>query len=383
MKLSIPTAVKPVIPNLSAAVLPVKTEQEIVAAKLGCVPDEAPLDLNVVRAAMTRGVLVDTRAKRWRGFFTLTAQDCGIPPDSKVKRSNERVCIIPQKILTSILNGESKIRRSVVETGFRVPGGYRGYFVPLTEIPQFKRLYEEGEKEVRTALEQLASHPDKHEEYIRKTVAPPLIPRAWLGHRSTWTEGKYKAGHFSEQAKPTEAFAATFTERLVSSIPPPDFLRESVDIGYTYNLLHLPEVAAAVNIAADNEALNREIRTSLEEQRESLPRRFVAGVHAAIAEVLETVRQRALRGSSPLPGPTTKMFNAAMNSLATARSLNLVGDKRVDAILREAEMGMKKAHTLAVGRQEPLKSSDYLIHIQRACEKMNELTTGYETEDEE
>lgn len=378
MKLNIPTVVVPQKPTLAAAVLPVKTEQEIVAAKLGEIPEEAGLDLNLVRAAMTRGVLVDTRARRWRGYFTLNAQDCGIVPGSKVKRSNERIGLIPEKILERIERGESYVRRSVVENGFRVPGGYRGYFVPLTQVAKFKRQFDEGKQEVLAAMKDLADGRDKHEEFIRRVVVPPLIKRAWMGHRSTWAEGGGPAGQFTDQDKPTEAFVETFTMRIICAIPPPEFLLESVDVGYTYNLLHLPEVAAAVNIAADNEALNREIRASLEEQRESLPRRFIEAVLAAIGEQLETLRQRAMKAVGDRPGPATKTYNAALSGIAAAKGLNLIGDKRVEHVLRDLEMELRKAQALANGRQQLLRAADYLPALQRACEAINEMTTGFE-----
>ena len=340
------------------------------------VTDVNPLDLNLARAAMTRGLLVDVWTRRWRYAPRLTPQDSGIPEGVAMPKgfTPERVALLPDRVLKSLRNAETLIRRAAPENGFPVRG-YRGTFVPARDWHRFKEMFERGRRDLTDAVEDICANLEDYRAEVGVHLGQAdLVNRAWRGHRGTWTEGDTVApGALASLAEPTELFRETWVLGFTRHIPPPDVLRASMDVGYHLSILHVPEAVVAVDIARDHAALAEEVARSLEEQRESLPRRFVESVLAAEARRFEKLRTRAANAGGGSAGGVTKLFNAALLGLEEIRRQNLVAEPRVEQLVRDTVRALKVAQARANASDRPVHQGDILAPLQRAAETINKL----------
>jgi hypothetical protein len=370
MKIQTPVAIpaKPPQVSLAAAVPPVARILDDVETRIGVRPKEVPADLNAIRAALLRGVLIDTFIRRWRGNVRLTLRDAGLSQDGD---SKEMFCLIPPKVLSEIVSAENSIRRSARDYGFKVIG-QRGFFVELTSFHAFRRAFDQGKGRLQQIYSNLADNATKHLEAV-KTSLDKLVERAWLGHRDVWVEGGKSAGDFAGRVAPTKDFREDFYLRFTRMIPPPDVIRTSIEVEYSVDLLHLPEVVAAVHLASDNEELNRELRRAMEEQRDSLPRRFSDSVVASVNATLLELRARAMKAQGSTPGGITKLFNASLVGLQGAREMNIISHPQVETVIKTAISELKRAKALCDGRQQALQVADILPPLIKASAEVARL----------
>ena len=325
-----------------------------------------PLDLNLARAAMQEGVLVDLSIHWWRGRVRMSSMDVGIPDDAPSarpattgKKAKKRritathMHLFPTKIIDDITAAETRLRRSPRDSGFRIEG-YRGHFVPSRGWEDFKKLFSAGKANMMKAIDNLCDDLETHKKTVAAEIAE-FAPRAWIGHRPTWDEmGTAEPGYYARTVEPTTAFVDWFVTKFLVQIPTAEIIRAHVDVHYDLSIPHVPEVSAALEVARGQVSLQAELHDSLEAQRDSLPRRFIDAVLFSCSDHLSAAAAKIATSSGKRTGEATRLANQTRKLAAEVRRMNLTRDPRVEGIAADMEREIRTVEARANGSQRPL-----------------------------
>jgi hypothetical protein len=338
-----------------------------------------PVDLNLVRAAMLEGVLVDVSIHCWRGSSRLTPADIGLSGDaakaSKEQGVGETILLIPESVGKAVEAADTKFRRAMRENGFRIQG-YRGWFIPAKNWDSFRETYDSGVKDFEAAIENLCANLDKHRQTVERNLRA-LAPRAWRGHRASWDEyGSAAAGAFEHVDEPTTAFVDWFVVNFSSRIPTAEIIRDSAQVIFRRNILHVPEVASALEAAKTHAGMREDLLASLQEQRESLPARFIDGVVRSVLQTMQRCYDGAMKSRGRQPGAGTRMVGVVRKSVAEARHGNLTQDPRIEKALSNLEIGLRTTEARASGGQRSVAVEEVLAPLHTCLEQLATLATA-------
>lgn len=341
----------------------------------GALVSPAEVDLGLVRAAMTRGVLTTANIHLWAPYRFLSLQDRGLSQTAKANLRGESISILPPAIRTVYAKGKSAIYRGLSESGFKVQG-YKGVFIPLARWEGFLRLFNKGRDHIHSGLDMLCKDLDGYRAGLEAYVAREIVPRAWTGHRTTWSEGGSKPGCFAEVVKPTPDFVEWMQTRFSGCFPPEEEIRARTYVNYDLSVLHVPEIGAMIEEARALNALGDELRKSLERQRQDLPRVFAESVIAAVTEILTDEVEILSKAKGTGAGGLARLRTGLRKHLSDAKATNLSQDSRLVRILTDADTALRREESRAdaAGGHVPL---DALVRIALgALEQTSALLPG-------
>ena len=345
-----------------------------------------PIDLNLVRAAMEEGVLVDVVVRFWRQTVKMQPADLGLSTEAELEAAKKQtsagsVRLIPREVSSAFAAAETKIRRATRENGFRIDG-HRGWFVPSKNWEAFQRLYNAGVVAFQDALDSFCAKLPGHVESMRAQLVK-LAPRAWMGHRAAWDElGAVVPGQFTSTATPTAGFIEWFALQYVSKIPTAEIIKDYAEVRRTLNVLHVPDVAAAMNVAKSNVQLQDAVRDSLTEQRDSLPQRFIDSVARSVVEEIHGALVRTTTAGQKRPGASARAITALRGSIAAAREKNLTQDPRITLQLEILERGIRTVIARADGTGRPVVLDELLVPVKSCIDHLVEFCGAVEEGEE-
>lgn len=350
-----------------------KRAEELTGEPVGILP----VDLNLVRAAMLEGVLVDASLHCWRGSTALKPADMGLSGKaaeaSKAQSSGETIWLIPEAVGKRVDAADTKMRRALRDNGFRIQG-YRGWFIPATGWDGFKETFDAGVADFNAAVDDLCKNLDSYREGVQKHLRE-LAPRAWRGHRETWDElGTCQPGSLSRVEEPTSTFVEWFVTNFAARIPTAEIIRDSAQVTCTRNILHVPEISAALNVARSHAGMRDELVKSLEEQRDSLPMRFIEGVAGSVLAVLQKCFTAISRNANARPGSMTRAVTAVRKAIDEARRGNLTKDPRIEVALANLDRELRTAEARASGAQRSMMLDEILAPTRACIEVLSTLT---------
>lgn len=338
-----------------------------------------PVDLQLIRAAMEEGVLVDVIVRFWRQTVKLQPADLGLATDAEVEAalrqtSTGSVQLIPKDVRDAFGAAETKLRRATRENGFRIDG-YRGWFIPAKSWESFQRLYDAGKADFEAALASFCAQLPEHVERVRQHLAE-LAPRAWVGHRASWDEmGQGQPGQYASLAQPTAAFVEWFALQFTSRIPTAEIIRDYAEVRRVLNVLHVPDVAAAMSVARTNVQLQEAVRDSLEDQRDSLPQRFVESVARSVLGEIQRAFVRISAAGQKRAGAATRALTALKASVHVARERNLTQDPRLTKILGALDVALNTVAARASGAGRAVALDELLAPVKVAIDQLAVLVS--------
>lgn len=371
-------------PPVTAAPAVQRVAPEVVAkeigTKIGEPVDVRAFDMNLVRAAMTEGVLVTLTVRWWRGTSTMSLEDEGLSraeqEKSRRRTSKSMMILMPHQVREAHVAAEAALRRSLRNAGMRIEG-YAGYFIPVKSWDEFKKSFNEARDQMRNAVLALA----KDDELLEKHRATcerefrALAPRAWRGHREDWDDfGQARVGAFTEVKDPPPTFIDWFATRFLAEIPTAEIIRDYLDVRYSTSLLFVPEVEAAMEVARGNAALQSELKASLRAQREDLPMRFIRSIRAEIASEVSRTSERLAAVTGKKPGEASRALTAIRKLSQRVDEMNLARDPVVAKIMERMLEDTRMAEARANGAQRPLQLDAAVAPLQHAAGELSKLT---------
>lgn len=342
-----------------------------------------PVDLGLVRAAMSEGVVVTLNLRWWRKTAQLDARDDGRGGNVKVstgkrKRQRQRqlkpqiVTLLPEVVADQYTAAESRCRRSLKTHGFPVDG--YGHFVPLKNWSAFEADFASGKVAFEAATEAFCAGMDRHLASTR-AFFDGLVSRAWMGHRAEWSElGRATVGFAADHAEPTQLFREWFVNRFVGKIPTPEIVRGCLVVDFSTTVLHVPEVTAGVRQAMDRLNLQERVGPLLERQRDDLPQRFIEAVRRVVLKSVQTGLEstRSGVGSDPV---ATRTLNSLSERARGLRALNLTSDPDIEAVAAWLIEELRKAEARADAQQRQPTVLEVFGPLRVAFDRLAALST--------
>lgn len=295
-----------------------------------------------IMASMRDGVIVDLRIQRHRFGLKNEAEDIGISESiaESVFRSLGSRSVIPQDLLGPMASCDSAIRRDLRERAIKTPWGF---FLPTTLWGEFKERFIELRGRYYDHLAEIFAAIDNGtvETWVR-TEYEKLARELWPKRAPAWVSPGRPRGSYTAADPPPADFISSIVEGAIASIPTKIEIREKCAFAYDLSFIHAPDMVAAAGVASSNADLNRELVSSINEQRQRLIGDFLLSARRALlenfSETVDVVTERLSKGRV-----TKRVTNTILTAIGRLNTLNVLNDGVFASQMRELQAFVESA----------------------------------------
>lgn len=287
-----------------------------------------PIDENWVLRLMQKGVLVQLHIGYWRPYSRLIESELGISEDGSVREYLQlgRKKLLPPEMVARLENIEKRARYALEENSFKC---FWGRFVPVTAWNRWRNENDVIKNQFYSIRDDVISNLPQSISQLRDIYA-------------RMSKEAYRRSRYDPNAKVSESFINSFTEKCLGQIPSPDDMRRLFRYEEVYTYIPLPNQITLQQTGSPEDTMKNQVAQKMNDHKQEMVIDFLTEINASlrgmIVDACQSVRDSIRRNERLVP----RSVMGLRNLVSKLERLNFHDDDQLTKMMDDIRIEIDK-----------------------------------------